>query len=544
MTANQTPKTPRNRLTHLWQSILCRLDRWRILLLIFAVVYGVLLSINLADSAVQWDEVNHLTGGLLLIRGDMTQYFLTSSFYPPMYNLVTAAYFAVAGASVFAVRFVAVTFAVLSVVGVFEVAKQMYGSKTGLLAAVFFAVIPGVVWLSRMALIETLMIFVFVACMLFFYRWILTSRRTDLIISVAAFIVGAVTKYQLLVLIPIAVLVGMLVFGKRSFLKTQIVRIFKFPRLIATAVLVGIAVFAFYELYELGAIQLMWYAIQTGTAERALTSSSYPAPIFYLVEMTSGPYGIHPIALVPYLVGLAGIVLLAWKRKTPDKFLLIWFFTVYVVFSIIPNKDWRYGVLLFPVLAVAAANLLVTAFGFAQRTWRLPKISVTKKRLAQISACLLVAFTVGALYSSCVEAQKWVATAPPPIPVAQAVAFVQTSLGPNQSVAVALPVNRFNDYLVWFYLNAKAPSSNRVWLYPEQAADAYTPNFNITQFITLCQENNARFVLLYEDSGFTYFNSNITSNDICVQLNATGLFALQQNVGVAPERIFVYSFGV
>ncbi len=140
------------------------------------------------------------------------------------------------------------------------------------------------------------------------------TAQNDLIIS-AQLIVGAVTKYQLLVLIPIAVLVGMLVFGKRSFLKTQISRIFKFPRLIATAVLVGIAVFAFYELYELGAIQLMWYAIQTGTAERALTSSSYPAPIFYLVEMTSGPYASpHTLSRTLQAYGDSPA---CWKRKTP-----------------------------------------------------------------------------------------------------------------------------------------------------------------------------------------------------------------------------------
>jgi hypothetical protein len=98
---------PHGRLEKVWRWLQNTLNKWRLLLLCFAVAFGVVLSVGLTDMAVMWDEVNHLTGGLLLIRGDLLNYFLTSSFYPPMYNVVAAGYFVVGGVSVFAVRLVA-----------------------------------------------------------------------------------------------------------------------------------------------------------------------------------------------------------------------------------------------------------------------------------------------------------------------------------------------------------------------------------------------------------------------------------------------------
>ena len=81
-------------------------------------------------------------------------------------------------------------------------------------------------------------------------------------------------------------------------------------------------------------------------------------PIFYLVELT-WPFidiPVHPISLPLYILGLAGIVLWAYRRRTEDKFFLIWFLVVYVFFTLIPNKQWRYVTPLFPVMAISATS--------------------------------------------------------------------------------------------------------------------------------------------------------------------------------------------
>ncbi len=518
------------------------LNLWSVLLLVLAVVYGVILSFNLSNMAVQWDEVNHLTGGLLLTRGDLWNYFLSSSFYPPMYNLVAAAYFVVGGANVSAVRFVALTFAILSIIAIFQLTKLMYGSKTALLASALLAITPGFVWLSRIALIETMLIFVFLVCMLYFFKWILTAQKTDLVISVVAFFIGAATKYQMIVLVPLVVLLGMFVFGRREFLKTEILRIFKMPRLIATVILSAVAVFAVAELYVHGYIDVMLYAIQTGTAQRALSSVTYPAPIFYLIETTSSTNGVHPVTLPLYLVGLVGLGLLLIRRKTPDKFVLIWFAVVYGVFSVVPNKEWRYIVLLFPALAISSAALIQEVLSRLRKTWQLPKIGAGKRGLAKIGAAALVGFMLVGSFFSCTEAQTWLAASPPALPIEQAAAYTRNMLTSNASVAVACPVNLINNYLVWFYLTQKGPSPNVVWQYPVQAADAYMPNFNVTEFSFFCQQNKTQIVLLYEHGGNSYFESNLTAAQVSNMLTETQHFTFKTEFGTTPNRIFVFAF--
>ncbi|MCW4010977.1 MAG: glycosyltransferase family 39 protein [Candidatus Bathyarchaeota archaeon] len=516
-------------------------DKWRILIFIFAAVYAVVLSYNLSNMAMQWDEVNHFTGGLLLIRGDLWNYFLTSSFYPPAFNLVTAGYFAVAGATVFAARLVALTFSTLSIIAVYELAKRMYGSKTALISALLFAVMPGMVWLSRIALIETMLIFVFTVCMLYFFKWIETNHERDLNISIACLAIGAAVKYQTVVVAPIIIIVGMLVFGRKNCLKRKILGIFKPPWLIATVTALAITAVALFMLYTHGLLNIMWFAIQTGTAERAVSSLRYPAPIFYLIETTWNSSNLHPVSLLLYATALAGIALFIFRREKPDKFLLLWFAAVYGVFTLIPNKEWRYIVLLFPVLAVSASALITTAFNKFRKTWRSEKKTL-RKGMAKIAAVALIVFTSTGVILSCSDAYTWLQTAPPPLPIEQATAYAAHNLNPNQSLVVACPTNLLNDYMVWFYLNIEAPSDSEVWQYPKLAADAYTLNFNTTEFSSLCQQNNTRFVFLYENVNRYYFNTSITQRNVSDLLLANTRFNLVEAFGTEPHRIFVYSF--
>ena len=128
-----------------------RLDKWRLLLLAFALIYAALLLVNLSYMSMQWDEVTHFTGGLLLSRGQVGQWVWTNSFYPPAFDFVTTAYFVVAGASVLTGRLVAVTFSVFSLFVVYLIAEKMYDAKTAIMSAIFFGLMPGIVWLKRIA---------------------------------------------------------------------------------------------------------------------------------------------------------------------------------------------------------------------------------------------------------------------------------------------------------------------------------------------------------------------------------------------------------
>jgi 4-amino-4-deoxy-L-arabinose transferase-like glycosyltransferase len=146
----------------------------------------------------------------------------SNAFYPPMFDLVTAGYFGIAGASVFTGRLVAVTFSLLSLWVVFEMANRMYGPKTALISAIMLGIMPGFVWLSRMAMIETMLVFFFTASMLFFFNWLRAHHSRDLVISGVAFGVGFLVKYQMLVA-GIVMITSMLILA-RGYLKAKLTR--------------------------------------------------------------------------------------------------------------------------------------------------------------------------------------------------------------------------------------------------------------------------------------------------------------------------------
>jgi hypothetical protein len=491
---------------------------------------------------MEWDEVTHFTGGLLLSRGQVGLWVWTNSFYPPALDLVTAVYFIFVGPSVLAGRLVAVTFSVLSLFVVYEIANRMYNSKTALIASILFSVTPGVVWLSRMAMIETMLIFIFSLSMLFFFRWLQTHKERDRIITIAAFSVGVAVKYQMLVVVPIFMILGMY-FWKRDYLKSEIKSYFRLPRLAAVIAGIGTLAVAAYAILASGLLTTLIYAIREGTVERALYSVRYPTPIFYFIEMTWSNNITHPVSLLLYLTGLAGIGLLVYRRKREDKFLLLWFSVVYVVFTLIPNREWRYVTLVFPVLAIAASSLLVLTFDKIRKIGQTTKNS--RKWGTRLAAGILIAFTLTGVLYSCVDAYNWVARDQIQLPIEQATNYAAQELSQNQSLVVACPLNRFNKYMVWFYLNVKNPNQdyNQTWQYPQLAVDSYTPNFSTSEFIGLCQQRNVKYVLLYESSGeWQYFNSTLTEQKVYSMLNDTGRFTLEASFGAAPNRIFVFLF--
>jgi 4-amino-4-deoxy-L-arabinose transferase-like glycosyltransferase len=493
---------------------------------------------------MQWDEVTHFNGALQLVRGQFWQYITTNSFYPPLYNLVMAAYFALAGASVLTGRLVTVTFSVLSIFIVYKIAKEMYSEKTALVSAVLFAVMPGIVWLSSIAMIEIMLLFVFCLSMLFFFRWLRTNRDRDLTLSIAAFVVGVAVKYQILVVVPVVMVASVLVFGKGAILKTQAERFLHSKRIWLGVLLSVVAAFFLYVFYVSGLLNEWLYAMQVGNVGQSWYSNRFPAPIFYLLEMVWPYNNVHPVSLLLYGLGIAGLAFFVWRRKPQDKFLLVWFIVIFVVFTLIPNRQWRYITPLFPVLAISATALLVSALGYAQKIWQAATTSLNKKRLAKISAALLIIFTASGVFYSSMDAYTWVSgNNQAHVPIEQATTYIASKSNTNQSLVVLCPYNFFNKDMVWFYLNNNSPSQTPVFQYPTLAVDAYTPEFNISDFVNYCQTNNTAYVMLYEYGGtIPYYNSNLTEQAVYGMLNSTGRFILQSTFGAAPQRIFVMSF--
>ena len=484
-----------------------------------------------------------------------------------MYDIFTAGFFAAGGVSLFMGRFVSVVFSLLSVYAVFEFAYRIYGAKTGLLASILLAVMPGYVWLSRMAMIETTLVFFFTVSTLFFFLWLKEHKNKFLALTIVTFAVGVATKYQTVIVAVIAV-VGLAFLG-RDYLKKKFRTV---PRLAITVVAVAVPlVLVFYWLYSAGLLNQWLYAMNIGNPDKTLYSTGldrFPAwfdplpnwirvSIFYFIEITEPYTNVHPISFLLYAVGLVGLGWLALRRKAENKYLLIWFVVVYIFFTAIPNRQWRYLIPAFPVLAISGASLITSALEKAQKTWKLPHLSVSKKRLVQVAAGLLVVFTlVGTTYSVS-DAYSWVAQDQIHIPIQEATDYAAAHLAPNESIMVMCPQNLFSSGMVQFYLNAQGKNISVVQ-YPAEPVDAYTPVFNITEFVQKCSQNNVKYVFTYEYGGnVPYFNTTLTAMGVYEMLYESGKFqylsgnamiedlvkqGLIPAFGTDPRRIFILTF--
>jgi 4-amino-4-deoxy-L-arabinose transferase-like glycosyltransferase len=479
-----------------------------------------------------------------------------------MYDLVTAGFFGVGGISVFTGRFVSVVFSLLAVYAVFEFARRMYGVKTAFGASVLLAVMPGYVWLSRVAMIETMLVFFFTVSAMFFFLWLREDKTKFLLLSGLTLGLGVLTKYQTIVLA--AVMLTSLFILSRGYLRQKFRKI---PLLIIVAVLVIVPwVLVSYQLYASKMLEQWFYALNVGNPDKALYSTGlgrFPewygaapvwlrVPVFYLLEMAfpyfqsyPAPSPIHPVSIVLYVVGLAGLGLLAWRRKPADKYLLVWFFVAYVFFTAIPNKEWRYMVPVFPVLALSASTLIISVLRKARKTWRKPQLTIKKKRLVQASAVALAVFALfGTLYSVA-DAANWVANEQLALPLDEVTAYVAERLLPGENVMVLMPFNVFGAAMVQFYFYTYPSVTAQVYQYPEMPVDTYTPDFNVTELIVLCRQNNVKYVLVdeYGGAGFHYFNTTLNFADVDAALTSSGRFALEPvSFWQEPGRVFIFTF--
>ena len=524
----------------LWNSLKGALNKWRIAFLVFALAYFVFILLNLTKQPMNWDEVGHLNRALELQNG-LYNNFIRDSFYPPLFSIFTKVSFDLFGASLFSARLVSAVFSVLTLWVLFELAYTMYGKKAALLSAFLLAVMPGYFWLSRLALLEVLLVFFFMLSLFLFFRWINTRKNWMLILSGLVLGFGFLTKYQVIAVVPVMVVV-MLVLGRG-----QLKRMFsRFTLLLVAAIAVIVPWLAIVYNVLASYVFSQWiYALQMGNPERSLYSLRFPTPIFYLVEMTWPYVDVHPISLLLYIVGLAGLGLFVWRRKREDKFVLVWFICVFVFFTLISNREWRYVLTLFPALAISASALIIFAFEKMHGIWT-HSVRVNKKKTAKVAAGLLIVFLFTAVAYSVNDIYYNVKQTDIHIEIDKATSYALTRDASNQSIMLLCPFNYFSQDMVSFYLTASGNSQIKTFQYPTHAVDTYTPIFNITEFIDLCRQDNVKYVFTYENGGTVpYFNTTLNLEQIYIQLYASGNFSGitdQATFGSNPRRILILTF--
>jgi 4-amino-4-deoxy-L-arabinose transferase-like glycosyltransferase len=516
------------------------LNKWRLAFLVLALASFVFILLNLIKQPMNWDEVGHLNRALELKNG-LYNNFVRDSFYPPLFSVFTKVSFDLFGISLFTARLVSAVFSVLSLWVVFELTYTLYGKKAALLSAFLLAIMPGYFWLSRLALLEIMLVFFFMLSLFLFFRWLNNRKNWLLVLSGLALGFGFLTKYQVIVIVPVMVAV-LLVLG-RGQLKRLLSR---FTLLIVTAVVVVVPwLIIVYNVFAAYVFSQWVYALQMGNPERSLYSLRFPTPIFYLVEMTWPYVDVHPISLLLYIVGLAGLGLFVWRRKREDKFVLVWFICVFVFFTLISNREWRYVLTLFPALAISASALILFTFNKLHDRWTC-SIRVNRKKTAKVAAVVLIVFLSMAVFYSINDIYYNVKQTDIRIEIEKATNYALTRNTSNQSIMLLCPFNYFSQDMVTFYLTSKGNGQIKTYQYPTRAVDTYTPIFNITEFIDLCRQDNVKYVFTYEYGGTVpYFNTTLNLEQIYIQLYASGNFSEitdEATFGSNPRRILILTF--
>jgi 4-amino-4-deoxy-L-arabinose transferase-like glycosyltransferase len=518
--------------------IASRFDRWRLAFLIFLVVYTALLLLYLDYAPIRWDETPHLYGGLLLSRGQFGEYLRESAFYPPLFDATTALYFKTIGLSVLSARLVSVTFGLLSIWMVFEYGYRLYGPRNALISSILLASMPGFVVLCRMAMIETMLMFFFSVSLLLFYSWMRTKNDKMLILTGITLGLGFLVKYQIVVG-GIIILVSLLYFGKQR-LSVKLSK-FLLILVVAGAVIAPWAILT-YQQYATKMFGKWLYVAGMGNEERLAYSTRFSTPVFYIIEMTQPYPHIHPIVFPVYILALLGLGFWLWRRREGDKFSLITFAVVYLVFTIITSKDWRYITLVFPILAVSASEFILFLWDKTKDRLKASHISFRQKSLAKVAAAALVLLvSVSVVYSSW-EAYVWVHFDHVNIPVDEATQYVVERVTPDEKIVVLCAGNYFSADMVEFYLLVSDPDQEQPMQYPELAVDAYKPSFNFTWLIESSETLNVKYLLLFEHGNITYYESDLRSQDVLEAMLDTDRFVVEKEIGTFPRRIYILRF--
>ena len=521
------------RFASVFSDVVGRFDRWRLALVIILLVYGIILVVYLDYALIQWDETQHLVGGLHLSRGQFDNY-LHFSYYPPLFDATTALSYLIMGPSLFAARLVSLIFGVLSVWAVFEYAYRLYGPKQATISSVLLATMPGFIILCRMALIETMLLFFFSVSLLLFFSWMKTNNEKLLLLSGVLLGLGVLAKYQTIVGGVVMLVSGLLMFRKRVGKRMRKIVLLA---LVAAAIVVPWLLVMSQQITPED-VSRWFYTVSEGSDERVEYGRRIPLPIFYLVEMTYPYMDLHPISLPIYILAFLGISYWLWRRKPEDKFSLIWFIVVYVFYTLfISNRNWRYVIPLFSILAVSASDFIILIWN---------KLTAPTKNhsamLRKVAAAFFVVLIALSIIYSLMNAYYWIELEHVQTPAKEASQYISQNSAPNEGAVLLFPVNYFSPDAVNFFL-LQYDSTERVLLeYPKDPADVYTPNFNQTALLQHCEDLNVKFLLLYENGNKTYYDTPMKAYDALDTLVDSGSFVLETTFGSSPQQIYVIRY--
>lgn len=110
------------------------------------------------------------------------------------------------------------------------------------------------------------------------------------------------------------------------------------------------------------------------------------------------------------------------------------------------------------------------------------------------------------------------------VPFEETTNYLASHMSLNQSAVLVCATNIVNQDMFRFYLPANM-SKYQIWQYPALAVDAFTPNFDITEFVGLCQQHNAKYIILFDyGPNRQFFNTTLDYTQVMTMIYDSGRF--------------------
>ena len=276
----------------------------------------------------------------------LVRYPKLSLYYPLAFHSLVASFGYLFGLSAFEAAAVGLLFGIVTILAVYYFGRKFVGKDAGIVAAVLFAVVPQVFYLSVRAMLDLSYLFFFVVSLAFYLFAFKSGKRSSFIVASILLAVGFYFKQNVIFVGPIVFLYSLLF--HRKLLKEVFISLIIFGMLIAP------------HLIFLYKTDLLFVFLKSSITLRGLDEASAAAAIntvdnppfttidgwLYYPKQLAEIY----LSLPVFLASIASLAYYVYKREKYWQIFALWFAVLYLFFVYVPNKEPRYILPAIPAL--------------------------------------------------------------------------------------------------------------------------------------------------------------------------------------------------
>jgi glycosyltransferase involved in cell wall biosynthesis len=267
-----------------------------------------------------------------------------SLYYPPFFYILLSLMFNIFGISFFVGSLTTLIFSLGSLFMIYLFSKKHIGNfDSALISSLFYVLSPIIILLSIKTLTDVPILFFFLTTLYCYLNAILTNKTKWFILSSISFALGFLTKWNIILIVPIIFVYAILDFRKS--IKKLILSFFLLAFLLSPYL---------YLAFKFNIpIIVEKTSIEVGVSEKDPQWTSLEGWLYYTVKL-SDSYLSYPLMAL----SLVALIFYSLKKYPHWKLFLIWFILVYLFFTWLTNKDPRYIIIIFPSLIFPFAYII------------------------------------------------------------------------------------------------------------------------------------------------------------------------------------------